>query len=134
VIKTVFTWRDNPDLTGQQCEAHYRDVHMTLARECFDGVDGFIALVFNRVRSHSVNDFNHPRAIAAPSDVDAYCELWFNDEASMRRAFEKPHMRRMFEDHANFMDTARPANIHIYDVEETIVLRGADSTRWRGGA
>lgn len=130
MVKTVYTWRDNPALTAEQCEAHYRAVHMELARSCYDGVDGFIALVYNRVRGHTVNDRNEPIPRQSPTDVDAYCEMWFRDRESMRRAFEHPVIRQMFADHVNFMDTHGPANIHVYDVEETVVLgRRPDADR-----
>jgi hypothetical protein len=122
MVKTVFSWRDNPALTAQQCEAHYRNVHMALARSTYTDMDGFIALVYNRVRQHSVNDNNQPEARSAPIDVDAYCELWFRDSDSMRRGFDHPGLALMFADHGNFMDIDRPANIHIYEVEETVIL------------
>jgi hypothetical protein len=99
---------------------------MNLARSCFDGIDGFVALVYNRVLEHSVNDDNQPTPRSSPSDIDAYCELWFQDRESMRQAFAQPHMKRMFDDHPNFMQTEGPANIHVYDVAETVVLRRPD--------
>jgi hypothetical protein len=122
MVKTVFTWRDNPGLSAEECEAHYRTVHMALARSAYTDMDGFIALVYNRVRQHSVNDSNVPIARPTPTDVDAYCELWFRDHDSMSRGFDHPALALMFADHCNFMDTERQANIHIYDVEETVIL------------
>src|SRR4051794_16396487 len=64
VIKFLFGWRYNPDLTAEQCEEHYHRVHMELAKKAFTGVDGFIALAYNRVIEHTVNDYNRPERIA----------------------------------------------------------------------
>jgi uncharacterized protein (TIGR02118 family) len=120
MIKMRFAWRDRPGMTAEECEAHYRDVHMGLARAGFDGVDGFIAVVYDRVRSAAVNDYNSPERRTVVSDVDASCDLYFRDEASMRAAFARPQLAAMFDDHVNFMDTESLANVRIYDVEETV--------------
>lgn len=120
MIKVVFGWKDNPDLSPEECEVHYREVHMDLARECFADVDGFHALVYNRVRSHAVNNFNDPTAVPRDPDLDAFVELFMADQDSMDRAFANPQMTRMFEDHQNFMATDIPANVRIYHVDEDV--------------
>ena len=122
MIKMRFAWRDRPGLSAAQCEEHYRTVHMGLARSAFENVDGFVAVVYERVRGAAVNDFNKPERRAVVPDVDASCDVYFRDEESMRRAFERPQMAAMFEDHENFMDTESLANVRIYDVEETVFL------------
>jgi uncharacterized protein (TIGR02118 family) len=122
VVKVVFGWRDHPGKTAQECEQHYRSVHMKLAEAAYDGVDGFVALVYNRVRGHAVNDYNQPRRIERETDMDAFCELYFRDEDSMAEAFQRPEMARLFDDHVNFMAVDSPANIRIYEVDETVVL------------
>jgi hypothetical protein len=66
LIKMMYAWRDNPALTPEQCERHYRTVHMDLARRAFAGVNGFRALRYSRVRRHLVNYYNQPVAEAAP--------------------------------------------------------------------
>jgi hypothetical protein len=116
----IFGWRDNPSLSPQECEDHYRHVHMKLARACFDGADGFIAVAYNRVRSAAVNDYNQPERREVDPDIDAFCELYFRDAESMQRAFEQPRMRLMFEDHSNFMNTQTRSNVRIYQVDETV--------------
>lgn len=120
MIKLRFSWRDRPGMTAEQCEDHYRTVHMNLARAGFDGVDGFLAVVYERVRSAAVNDFNQPERRVVEPDFDAACELYFLDEPSMQQAFQRPQMAAMFADHVNFMDTESPANVRIYEVEETV--------------
>ena len=76
MVKVMFTWKDRSDRTAEACEAHYRAVHLPLAREAFEGVDGFRRLVFNRVRGHRVNDYNDPASHSAATDFDAFVEAW----------------------------------------------------------
>jgi uncharacterized protein (TIGR02118 family) len=116
----MFGWRDHPDKSAEECEHHYRTVHMPMAQRAFDGADGFIAVVYNRVRGAAVNDFNRPDRIEVEPDVDAIVELYFQDADTMRQAFAQPQMARMFDDHPNFMDTESAANVRIYDVEESV--------------
>ena len=120
MIKMMFGWRDRPDRSAAECEEHYRSVHMDMARNAFDGADGFIAVVFNRVRSAGVNDYNRPERREVQPDVDAIVELYFRDRESMQKAFEQPQMKSMFEDHPNFMNTNTEANVRIYEVEESV--------------
>jgi uncharacterized protein (TIGR02118 family) len=122
VVKVVFGWRDHPDKTAEECEKHYRAVHMKLAEKAYDGVDGFVALAYDRVRKHAVNDHNEPRPIPREPDLDAWCELYFRDEQSMAEAFRLPGMKVLFDDHVNFMDVRSAANIRIYHVDETVFL------------
>jgi hypothetical protein len=120
VIKMMFGWRDHPEKSAAECEQHYRAVHMDMARKAFDGADGFIAVVYNRVRGAAVNDFNLPVRREVEPDLDAIVELYFRDEQSMRAAFGRPEMARMFDDHPNFMATESVANVRIYEVEESV--------------
>ena len=121
MIKVVFSWKDRPDLSAEECEAHYRAVHIPLAREAFDGVEGFRMLRFNRVRRETVNDFNQREAREVERDVDAWVELYFESAELMARAFERPHLARLFDDHPNFMQCDTPANIRVYFVDETVI-------------
>lgn len=120
MIKIVFSWKDHPDRTAEECDAHYRAVHMRLAREAFDGVEGFRALVYNRVNRHFVNDHNRPEPRERPSDMDAYVELYFDSREQLEQAFGRPELDAMFADHPNFMEVDVPANIRAYDVEEDV--------------
>ena len=56
------------------------------------------------------------------SDIDAFVELYFDDRASLERAFERPELSKMFDDHENFMAVNTAANVHIYEVDETTIL------------
>jgi uncharacterized protein (TIGR02118 family) len=122
VVKVVFGWRDHPAKSAQECEDHYRSVHMKLAETAYDGVDGFVALAYDRVRRYLVNDHNQPTPSEREPDMDAFCELYFQDEATMAEAFKRPQMQALFDDHVNFMDVDSAANIRIYHVDETVFL------------
>lgn len=127
MFKILFAWRDNPQLPAEECERHYRAVHMVLAREAFDQADGFVAIAYNRVTRHFVNDRNEPQALDRDSDIDAFVEIWFEDRARFQKALEHPNLALMFEDHGNFMDVESRANIRVYEVEED-VYHGRRST------
>ena len=68
------------------------------------------------------HDFNRPERREVEPDLDAIVELYFRDEQSMRAAFARPQMARMFDDHPNFMDTDTAANVRIYEVEESVFV------------
>jgi hypothetical protein len=120
VIKFLYAWRDHPDKTAEECEAHYRAVHMNLARQAYDGVEGFVALAYNRVKNHLENDYNQRELHERPTDMDAFVELWFEDRATLERSMNSPVLAQMFEDHNNFMDCTIPGNIRVYEVEEDV--------------
>jgi uncharacterized protein (TIGR02118 family) len=122
MIKIVFGWRDDPKRTADECERHYREVHMELARTAYDGAPGFRSLRYNRVRREQVNDYNGREARDVQPDMDAFVELCFEDAESLREAFRNPVLETMFEDHGNFMQTDVAANIRIYHVDETVIL------------
>jgi uncharacterized protein (TIGR02118 family) len=122
MIKLLFAWRDNPQRTAEECEKHYRDVHMKLAHEAYTGVDGFVAISYNRVVRHTIHAFDESAAVESESDIDAFVELWFEDRERLERAFASPVLPRMFEDHGNFMDLSGPTSIRTYDVSEVVYL------------
>jgi uncharacterized protein (TIGR02118 family) len=122
MIKIVFGWRDDPGRSPEECERHYRNVHMGYARQAYDGVPGFVSIRYNRVRRAQVNDFNRREARDVEPDMDAFVELCFDDTESLEKAFADPLLDVMFEDHANFMQVDAPANIRIYHVDETVIL------------
>jgi uncharacterized protein (TIGR02118 family) len=121
MIKVVFSWKDHPDRTAEECEAHYRAVHIPLAHAAFDGVEGFRMLRFNRVRRATVNDYNQREPREVEPDIDAWVELYFESAELMAKAFERPHLAALFDDHPNFMECETPANIHVYHVDETVI-------------
>lgn len=127
MIKMLYAWKDNPDRTPEECEAHYRAVHMELARTAFRGVDGFRALRYNRIRRHMVNNYNTPEAVPEEPDIDAFVELYFDDAQSLQAAFGSPELAAMFDDHVNFMAVDVPKNVRIYELDETTILEVSDA-------
>lgn len=122
MIKVVFSWKDHPDLSADECERRYRAVHIPLAQEAFRGVPGFKLLKYNRVRSSTVNDFNRREPRPVEPDIDAWVELYFESEELMAEAFSRPQLQALFDDHPNFMECATEANIRVYRVDETVIL------------
>ena len=121
MIKVVFSWKDHPELSAAECEARYRAVHIPLARAAFEGVEGFRELRFNRVRRETVNDYNQREPREVEADVDAWVELYFESAELMQRAFERPQLGELFDDHPNWMECDTPANIRVYHVDETVI-------------
>ena len=120
MLKLVYSWKDHPDRSAEECEAHYRAVHMSLARSLYAGVQGFRGLVYNRVRDSFVNDRNRPARVEADRDVDAWVELYFDDRESFEAAARDKDMSVLFDDHVNFMAVDTPGNIRVYEVDETV--------------
>ena len=127
MVKVMFSWKDRSDRTAQECDAHYRAVHMGLARAAFDGVEGFQRLVYNRVRAHRVNDYNSPESRPAETDFDAFVELWFESPELLGQAMGRPPLDAMFKDHVNFMETDIPASTRIYELDEHVILAAETS-------
>ena len=121
MINVVFGWKDHPDLGAEECERHYRAVHMPLARAAFDGVPGFVRLVYKRVRAATVNDFNRREPRSVEPAVDAWVELTFASSEHMAAAFDRPQLQALFADHPNFMACDIPANIHVFHVDEEVI-------------
>jgi len=121
MIKVVFSWKDRPDLSAAECEAHYRAVHMPLAHAAFQGVEGFRMLRFNRVRRETVNDYNGREPREVEPDVNGWVELYFESAELLQQAFARPHLAALFDDHPNFMQCDTPANIHVYHVDEAVI-------------
>jgi uncharacterized protein (TIGR02118 family) len=121
MIKVVFSWKDRPDLSAAECEAHYRAVHMPLAHRAFEGVEGFRMLRFNRVRRETVNDYNRREPREVEPDVDGWVELYFESAELLQQAFARPQLAELFDDHPNFMQCDTAANIHVYHVDEAVI-------------
>ena len=84
-------------------------------------VEGFRELRFNRVRRETVNDYNRREPREVEADVDAWVELYFESAELMQRAFERPQLGELFDDHPNWMECDTPANIRVYHVDETVI-------------
>ena len=123
MIKFLFTWKNNPDLTEEQCDQHYRTVHTELALKGFRKATGLRSYVQNKVVKHTLVNYNEcDNPVEAEPDFDRFVELYFDDRESMEKTFSLPEIKACFEDHKNFMDVNIPANLKIYEVIEEIPL------------
>lgn len=122
MIKMVFAWRDRPGMTPGECDAHYRSVHAKLARDLYTDAEGFRALIYNRVTSYHVQDYNDRAVRPETPDIDAFVEIFFDTREQMNQVLLRPELDAMHKDHAHFMDVASAANIRIYSVDEMVVL------------
>lgn len=122
MIKMLYAWHDRPDVGREGSEAHYREFHMALARQAFEGVPGFQKLVYSRVEAQWINDFNRPERVPVEPEFDAFVELYFDDEESLTAAMEGPGVARLFADHENFMAVDIARNIRVFELSETTIL------------
>jgi uncharacterized protein (TIGR02118 family) len=125
VITLLFGWKDHPDRSPEECERHYRAVHIPLAQRAFDGVPGFVSLTYSRVRECRVNDYNQRASRIDRPDMDAWVTLAFADQDRLEAAFGRPEMQALFDDHPNFMAVDSERNIVVYRTDDTVILRAA---------
>lgn len=125
MIKLLYTWKDNPDLSPEECDRHYREHHTKLAMQGMAEVPGVRAYVTNRVTRHYVHDYNGLDAREAAPPFDRFVEVYFDDMESIEALFARDHMQAVFEDHPNFMETNVPASMCVYEVDEEIPYQRA---------
>lgn len=124
MIKFFMSWKDNPNLSKEECEKHYSTVHTELAKKGLKNAPGFRRYVQNRVVSHTVINFNEcTNAVEAEPEFDWFAEFYFDSKEDMEKAFSSPEIQACYGDHKNFMDVNIPANIKIYEVIERIPLK-----------
>jgi uncharacterized protein (TIGR02118 family) len=123
MIKFLFSWKNNPNLTEEQCDRHYLTIHTELAKRALKDAPGLIRYVQNKVVRYTIINYNQcDNPIEAKPDFDRFVELYFDDKESMERAFSTPEIKACFDDHRNFMDTSIPESLKIYEVIEGIPL------------
>ena len=122
MIKFLFTWKKNPELTEEQCEQHYRTVHTELAKKALGQIPGLRRYVQNKVLRSVVHNYNQREPVEVEPEFDRFVELYFDNIEAMGEAFSTPEMQACFDDHQNFMDTNIPASLKVYEVEEEIPL------------
>jgi hypothetical protein len=120
MIKVVYLWKDNPNLTREQCEQHYLNVHTKLAVQGMQSSTGVIAYVQSRVKSCIVHDYNNPVGHPAEPEFDRMVELYLDNEDILNAMMDPAALRETFADHVNFQHVDIPASLRIYVVEETI--------------
>ncbi len=120
MIKVVFMWKDNPNLTVEQCEQHYQNVHTKLAVQGMQNSTGVIAYVQSRVKSCIVHDYNNPVGHPAEPEFDRMVEMYFENEEAAQAMLDPAALKGAFDDHPNFQNVDIPASLRIYVVEEAI--------------
>ncbi|MET0377397.1 MAG: EthD domain-containing protein [Spongiibacteraceae bacterium] len=120
MIKIIYTWKDNPALTREQCEQHYLNVHTRLAVQNMENSDGVVAYVQSRVKSCIVHDYNNPVGRIAEPDFDRMVELYVASEEVLNAMMDPAALNDTFADHVHFQNVDIPGSLKIYIVDETI--------------
>jgi uncharacterized protein (TIGR02118 family) len=109
MIKSISLLTRKRDLTHKEFLRHWVEVHAPLAH----GVPGLLRYV----QSHIREERTRPDISTTPVEVDGIAELWFEDEAAMKRAAESEEMKRLHADGALFI-----GSIKTFTVEEKQIL------------
>jgi uncharacterized protein (TIGR02118 family) len=108
MVKLIYCISKKPDMTVEQFQAYWRDVHAPIA--------GAIPGLRRYVQCHVVPETYG--ASNAPA-YDGAAELWFDDLEAMRKAMRTPEVAAAFEDEKNFIDHSRVAS--FVTVEKPVV-------------
>jgi len=109
MIKLVFCLRRLPELSFEDFQRYWRDVHGPLVRERAQALG-----VRRYVQAHTLRDpFNEALRCGrgGPEPYDGVAELWWDDYESLAPAVMSPDRRRaareLLEDERRFIDLAR---------------------------
>jgi uncharacterized protein (TIGR02118 family) len=97
MIKLVYCFAKKPDLSFEEFDRYWRDVHGPIGMR----IPGLRRLV----QSAAIRD---PRDGHEPG-FDGMAELWFDDVEAVLRARESPEWRASTEDERHFIDHSRTA-------------------------
>jgi uncharacterized protein (TIGR02118 family) len=115
MIKVLFTWKKNPNLTEEQQENHYIKIHTPIAKKALGTARRYSQ---HKVLKQTV--YNQAgEAIEVKPEFDRFVVLWFDSREAMEQAFASPDMVAANQDQKNFMDET---SIKIYEIDETIVI------------
>ena len=107
MVKLVYCFARNPDLTLEEFASYWRDVHGPIAAR----IPGIRRLV-QSVAVHDSKD-------AFPPSFDGMAELWFDDLEALVRARSSPEWQASTADEEHFIDRRRTA--YFVSNERTIV-------------
>jgi uncharacterized protein (TIGR02118 family) len=123
MVKLIFVNYRRPDLTAEEFQRHWRDVHAPLVRSMQDVI---------RIRRYVQNHPLAPEALAAyagargmdpESMPDGITEAWWDSPEDMDAAFASEEgqeaQRLMLEDERTFVDSSR--SLVILSEQETII-------------
>ena len=108
MVKLIYCISKKPDMTVEDFQAYWRDVHAPIA--------GAIPGLRRYVQCHVV-----PETYGAQNKpaYDGAAELWFDDLDAMRTAMRTPEVVAALEDEKNFIDHSRVAS--FITVEKPVV-------------
>jgi uncharacterized protein (TIGR02118 family) len=104
MLRALVILHRRPDLTREEFTGHFREVHAPLAL-ALPGLRGYRQL--------------HVRSVpfGGQAPCDAVAELWFDNEAALRAAFDSPAGAAALADNALFTDDARTKLVVVDEVD-----------------
>jgi uncharacterized protein (TIGR02118 family) len=109
MIKSISLLTRKPELTHLQFMKHWVEIHAPLAYA--------VPELRRYVQSHIVEERTRPDIETTPVEIDGIAELWYDDEAAMKRAMASPEAKALHADGALFI-----GRIKTYTVREKTVL------------
>ena len=100
MVKLTICAKRRPGMGHAEFDAYWRDVHGAVVRS----VPEFTRHVRRYVQCHGVAA---PGIFGSDSGFDGIAELWFDDVASMERAFAEPR----------YLEVIRPDELKFADIE-----------------
>ncbi len=119
MYKSMSFFKYNPNLSIEECERHYRNVHTPLIIESVRAVPGFRAYVQNRVLAARAHRFNERESVEIEPAFDRIVEMFWDSVPNLASG---EGGRKAFADHPNFMDTDAPVSMTHYVVEEVVAF------------
>ena len=111
MIKRISLLVRRPELSREEFNRHWRDVHGPLAKP--------LPNVVRYVQNHITDETRHPLLPPGGQTIDGVVEFWFEDRAAMDAAFATPEAEILFADGAKFI-----ASVTSFIVEEHIMIGG----------
>jgi len=108
MVKLIYCISKKPDMTVEQFQAYWRDVHAPIA----GAIPGLRRYVQCHVVPETYDAQNKP-------GFDGAAELWFDGLDAMRAAMRTPEVAAALEDEKNFIDHSRVAS--FVTVENPVV-------------
>ena len=98
MVKMMVLLTKRPALTSEEFKRHWLEVHGPLVH-ALPGLRRY-------VQDHKISEFGVPGAVSIEADIDGISELWFDDLASLQRAFSSEASKALAADAALFIGRA----------------------------
>jgi uncharacterized protein (TIGR02118 family) len=109
MIKVVFCLHRRPELSYEEFDRYWREVHAPLVREAVPLMGACRYVQVRTQRSPANEALRAPRG--GPAPYDGIAEMWWADQAAFENALATKEARRassyLIRDEANFIDLAR---------------------------